>query len=302
VVVGCWPGSLVVGLGRWSLVGVVGRWSLVVGWWLVVVRPAAAGLRAGPSSQRRAGRLRSARRTALRRWSLVVGWWSFVRQGRVFGPAPRHRGGRVVCVRPAARHCVGGGVLDGREMLGKYAGPARIQEEGDGRICKLLRATRYANGHPDGAPFEHDGPLHSESKHRPHAQRGVARLACRLSPAIQSIRRPARLTVITFRFMDPYDDLYFAGLPALFEGISQITPSCSGSLENTRLSPFNPPAADRSPYTTKGAPWMSTDAPSSRGLPPKPHVDVSTCLWRTAAQTPPRSAKREPSTIAAKAP
>jgi hypothetical protein len=47
-------------------------------------------------------------------------------------------------------------------MLGKYAGPARIQEEGDGRICKLLRATRYANGHPDGAPFEHDGPLHSE--------------------------------------------------------------------------------------------------------------------------------------------
>src|SRR5450759_134517 len=47
------------------------------------------------------------------------------------------------------------------------------------------------------------------------------RLAWRLSPAIQSIRRPARLTVITFRFMPDYDDLHFAELPAFTEGISQ---------------------------------------------------------------------------------
>src|SRR5450759_2181114 len=47
------------------------------------------------------------------------------------------------------------------------------------------------------------------------------RLAWRLSPAIQSIRRPARLTVITFRFMPDYDDLHFAELPAFNEGISQ---------------------------------------------------------------------------------
>src|SRR5665811_2080939 len=48
------------------------------------------------------------------------------------------------------------------------------------------------------------------------------RLAWRLSPAIQSIRRPARLTVITFRFMPDYDDLHFAELPAFDEGISQL--------------------------------------------------------------------------------
>src|SRR5665811_1568361 len=48
------------------------------------------------------------------------------------------------------------------------------------------------------------------------------RLAWRLSPAIQSIKRPARLTVITFRFMSDYDDLHFAELPAFNEGISQI--------------------------------------------------------------------------------
>src|SRR6266852_9547193 len=47
------------------------------------------------------------------------------------------------------------------------------------------------------------------------------RLACRLSPAIQSIRRPARLTVITFRFMSDHDDLYLLELQALNEGISQ---------------------------------------------------------------------------------
>src|SRR5450756_1236072 len=53
------------------------------------------------------------------------------------------------------------------------------------------------------------------------------RLAWRLSPAIQSIRRPARLTVITFRFMPDYDDLHFAELPAFNEGISQGSSSCS---------------------------------------------------------------------------
>jgi hypothetical protein len=47
------------------------------------------------------------------------------------------------------------------------------------------------------------------------------RLACRLSPAIQSIRRPARLTVITFRFISDHDDLYLLQLQALNEGISQ---------------------------------------------------------------------------------
>jgi hypothetical protein len=47
------------------------------------------------------------------------------------------------------------------------------------------------------------------------------RLAGRLSAAIQSIRRPARLTVITFRFMPDYDDLHFAESPAFHEGISQ---------------------------------------------------------------------------------
>src|SRR3990170_6758484 len=48
------------------------------------------------------------------------------------------------------------------------------------------------------------------------------RLACRLSPAIQSIRRPARLTVITFRFMSDHNDLYLLQLQALNEGISQV--------------------------------------------------------------------------------
>src|SRR5450759_1463645 len=47
------------------------------------------------------------------------------------------------------------------------------------------------------------------------------RLAWRLSPAIQSISRPARFAVITFRFMPDYDDLHHAELPALNEGISQ---------------------------------------------------------------------------------
>ena len=47
------------------------------------------------------------------------------------------------------------------------------------------------------------------------------RLACRLSPTIHSIRWPARLTVITFRFMPDYDDLHLSELPALNEGISQ---------------------------------------------------------------------------------
>src|SRR3990172_9519413 len=50
------------------------------------------------------------------------------------------------------------------------------------------------------------------------------RLACRLSPAIQSIRRPARLAVITFRFMSDHDDLYLLELQALNEGISQRLP------------------------------------------------------------------------------
>src|ERR1035437_8135666 len=47
------------------------------------------------------------------------------------------------------------------------------------------------------------------------------RLAWRLSPAIQSIRRPAPFAVITFRFMPDDDDLHHAELPALNEGISQ---------------------------------------------------------------------------------
>src|ERR1035437_2734626 len=47
------------------------------------------------------------------------------------------------------------------------------------------------------------------------------RLACRLSPAIQSIRRPVRVAVITFRFMPDDDDLLGAELPAFNEGISQ---------------------------------------------------------------------------------
>jgi len=51
------------------------------------------------------------------------------------------------------------------------------------------------------------------------------RLACRLSPAIQSIRRPARWTVITFRFMSDHNDLYLLQLQALNEGISQVSDS-----------------------------------------------------------------------------
>src|SRR5450759_2499308 len=48
------------------------------------------------------------------------------------------------------------------------------------------------------------------------------RLACRLSPDIQSIRRPARLTVITFRFMPDYDDPKHAKMLAFSnEGIPQ---------------------------------------------------------------------------------
>jgi len=52
------------------------------------------------------------------------------------------------------------------------------------------------------------------------------RLACRLSPAIQSIRRPARWTVITFRFMSDHNDLYLLQLQALNEAISQ---GCKGN-------------------------------------------------------------------------
>ena len=58
------------------------------------------------------------------------------------------------------------------------------------------------------------------------------RLACRRSPAIQSIRRPARWTVITFRFMSDDDDLHFAELPAFNEGISQIATSSSPTIRS----------------------------------------------------------------------
>lgn len=90
------------------------------------------------------------------------------------------------------------------------------------------------------------------------------RLACRLSPAIQSIRRPARWTVITFRFMPDYDDLHFAELSAFYEGISQLRSRnekcCTGTVSSGAI--HSPLAIDISSHTISN-PACAAIAPRS---------------------------------------